>query len=103
MEYISDVIGDQYKEWNGGQPVYLSSPTGSGKTTFVFDKLLPFYAKNNIKILIIAKFNFKKNSNKIYKTKRLMNKIMSDIINNKRNEPRNRTLEKHYQSGITFS
>ena len=44
MEYISDKIGEQYKEWKQNDRVYITAPTGSGKTQFILKVLLP-YAK----------------------------------------------------------
>ena len=40
MKYITDLIGDEYLNWTN-QHVLISSPTGSGKTTFILKKLLP--------------------------------------------------------------
>jgi hypothetical protein len=31
MKWISDYIGEEYKEWKGGDKVFITSPTGSGK------------------------------------------------------------------------
>lgn len=39
--FVSDAIGEQYKEWHAKNPVFINSPTGSRKTTFVYDKLIP--------------------------------------------------------------
>lgn len=41
MTYIADSIGNDYKNWGAGQIVFLSAPTGSGKTTFIFKNFLP--------------------------------------------------------------
>ena len=41
MTYIADSIGNDYKNWGAGQIVFISAPTGSGKTTFIFKKILP--------------------------------------------------------------
>lgn len=54
MKYIADDIGNDFKEWFPGQSVFLESPTGSGKTTFIFDTLLPYYAANSRKILYLV-------------------------------------------------
>lgn len=39
-QYVSDLIGDEYKSWKEGDYVIIATPTGSGKTTFVVSKLL---------------------------------------------------------------
>ena len=42
--FLSDIIGDDYKNWKAGQSVLACTSTGSGKTWFVVNCLLP-YAK----------------------------------------------------------
>ena len=49
--YISDKIKEEFFCWGQGDMVFISSPTGSGKTTFIFKRLLPYYAKSGYKIL----------------------------------------------------
>ena len=39
--FISEIIGDSFKEW-GHRKIILDAPTGSGKTTFILKKLLPY-------------------------------------------------------------
>jgi len=39
-QYVSEVIGDEYKKWKEGDSVIITTPTGSGKTSFVLSKLL---------------------------------------------------------------
>lgn len=45
MKFISDSIGELYKEWKNGDAIFISAPTGSGKTTFILKTLLPYLAK----------------------------------------------------------
>lgn len=41
MRYVSDIIGeDEFKSWGPGQRVFITAATGTGKTTFILDKLL---------------------------------------------------------------
>lgn len=47
MEYVSDKIGEEYKEWKNEDVVFLSAPTGSGKTHFIIHTLLPYVAQTN--------------------------------------------------------
>ena len=42
MKYISELIGDKYEEWKPYEKVLLACQTGTGKTTFILDKLLPY-------------------------------------------------------------
>lgn len=39
-QYVSGLIGDEYKSWKEGDHVIIATPTGSGKTTFVIARLL---------------------------------------------------------------
>jgi hypothetical protein len=49
--FITEKINREYKEWKAGDTVFISSPTGSGKTTFILKELLPFVALQGKKIL----------------------------------------------------
>lgn len=54
-EFISHVIGDEYKEWKPRNIVFLTAPTGSGKTFFVLNKLVKYIeSKKNSKILYLV-------------------------------------------------
>lgn len=63
-EWVSDVIGDDFKKWRtkdkssnfGSYPtkVFLEAPTGSGKTYFIINKLLPFAAEQGRNILYLG-------------------------------------------------
>lgn len=54
MAYIQDIIGDDYRSWENGDTIMLSAPTGSGKTTFIFETLLPYFAKKGQRILLLV-------------------------------------------------
>lgn len=53
-EYISEIIGDEFKTWKLNQVVFISAPTGSGKTRFVLDKLIEYAALNGRRILYLV-------------------------------------------------
>lgn len=40
--WVKDKIGETYKNWSVGDLFLIEAPTGSGKTSFVFESLLPF-------------------------------------------------------------
>lgn len=46
METLTSIIGESYKSWDSRKPILISTPTGSGKTTFVLKTLLPYAAQN---------------------------------------------------------
>lgn len=54
MENIAEKIGDQYITWQTGERVFITAPTGSGKTYFCFHVLLPYAIQNNQKILYLV-------------------------------------------------
>ena len=54
VHYISDEIGEEYKEWKNGDYVFIKSQTGSGKSYFVMHILLDYAVKNGKKILYLA-------------------------------------------------
>lgn len=39
---VKDFIGDEYLQWKEGDKIIISTPTGSGKTTFVVSELLKY-------------------------------------------------------------
>lgn len=51
MKYVENLINDEYLRWNVGEKVLISSQTGSGKTTFILKKLLPYAISQNKKIV----------------------------------------------------
>lgn len=52
--FISDEIGNEYQEWKLQNLVFLTAPTGSGKTTFVLEKLVEYAESRNAKILYLV-------------------------------------------------
>lgn len=51
VRYLSDIIGEEYKTWKAGEYVLATTTTGSGKTWFVLNRLLP-YAKSQGKHVV---------------------------------------------------
>lgn len=50
-QYISAVIGEEYKKWMRGSIVQITAPTGSGKSHFILHVLLPYAICTGTKIL----------------------------------------------------
>ncbi len=46
-QYVTDIIGDDYLNWKLRDKIVISTPTGSGKTTFILKKLLRNAAAQN--------------------------------------------------------
>lgn len=53
-KYVVDSIGDDYKSWDSQSPIFIDSPTGSRKSTFVFTQLLSYAIENNRTMLILS-------------------------------------------------
>ena len=70
MEKVADLIGDEYEKWGARERVpfdneetawienekciFISSPTGSGKTYFILKVLLPYVLKKRQKLLYLV-------------------------------------------------
>lgn len=53
-KYVADSIGDAYKDWKRGSPVFLDAPTGARKTTFIYEKIIPYAIANEQNVLLIS-------------------------------------------------
>lgn len=51
---VTDKIGDEYRKWKQGDTVFISAPTGTGKTYFVFNALLSYARETKQKILYLV-------------------------------------------------
>lgn len=52
--FVSGKIGDEYKSWEPGDNIFITTQTGSGKTFFILHELLPYAFRNNRKILYLV-------------------------------------------------
>ena len=52
--FISEAIGDEYKNWKPGDSVLITSQTGSGKSSFVLHTLLPHAIASDKHIVYIC-------------------------------------------------
>lgn len=96
--FISDEIGDEYQEWRTQNVVFLTAPTGSGKTTFVLEKLVGYAESRNAKIIYLVNRKILKkqimsiiNSNICFKVKNV-----KEVIEVKTYQE----LEEKYKNGI---
>lgn len=53
LNYVKDVIKDDFLKWKTGDSVIIESATGTGKTTFIFEELLPTLKKDE-KLLFVC-------------------------------------------------
>ena len=42
LEWVTNVIGDSYKEWKNGDEIIIKAQTGTGKTYFIKNVLIPY-------------------------------------------------------------
>lgn len=60
MKTVSEYIKEAYKNWKegsemkGGSEIFISAPTGSGKTYFVLNIFLPYFYEQKKKILFLV-------------------------------------------------
>lgn len=54
MKTVSDLIGNEYTRWVAGDVITISTPTGSGKTTFIIETLLKWAKQNSWRILYLV-------------------------------------------------
>lgn len=51
VQYVTDVIGEEYKKWNKGDIIKIKTQTGSGKSFFIKNTLIPYIDEiNNLKV-----------------------------------------------------
>lgn len=62
MKYLSEIIDEkEVKKWKKGDKILISTPTGSGKTTAIFQILYPYALENDLKILYYCNRSVLKN------------------------------------------
>ena len=54
METLTQIIGNEYEEWRPGNRIYITTPTGSGKTYFILHVLLKHAVETNKRILYLV-------------------------------------------------
>ena len=65
-KFVSDVIKDDYKEWNNESIIFINAGTGCGKSHFI-KKILYNHAKdNNKRILFLSNRDNLKQQNKVF-------------------------------------
>lgn len=54
MQTVSEKIGEEYKNWHENDVIFISAPTGTGKTTFILHTLVPYAVSQRKKILYLV-------------------------------------------------
>ena len=52
--FLSEIIGNEFVQWEGDTQVLIHAPTGMGKTTFVVKTLLPYAVHKDREILYLS-------------------------------------------------
>jgi len=53
-QFVDQSLKGEYQTWHYKNPVFIDAPTGTRKTTFVYDYLIPDAIKNNKTILLVS-------------------------------------------------
>lgn len=54
MKYVKDVIRNDFENWLPRDTVFIESPTGTGKTTFILNEFLEYCYQNSFKIAYLV-------------------------------------------------
>lgn len=54
LKYVTEVIGDEYQEWQRGEVIIITAQTGTGKNYFVEHTLLPYCIESGKSILYMC-------------------------------------------------
>lgn len=67
---VRDVLSDEVDEWDSSCPVFIDAPTGLGKTTFIYEEILPRAAEQHKNVLILSNRTALSNQQKIHVMKK---------------------------------
>ncbi len=54
VEYISDKIGEEYQNWEAREIIFITAPTGSGKSYFMLHIFLKYLIQKGGKMLYLV-------------------------------------------------
>ena len=60
LKWVSDTIGEEYKQWSKGDIVTIQAQTGTGKTYFVKNVLVPYLDKYEHMLIVSNRVNLKR-------------------------------------------
>ena len=53
-KYLVDIIREAYRGWEAGDVIFITAPTGTGKTHFIFYTLLEHIIRNKKRLLYLV-------------------------------------------------
>ena len=60
LKWVSDTIGEEYKQWRKGDIITIQAQTGTGKTYFVKNVLVPYMDKYEHMLIVSNRVNLKR-------------------------------------------
>lgn len=60
LQWVSNIVGDDYKKWRKGDVVSIKAQTGTGKTWFVKNKLIPYMEDWESMLIVANRINLKR-------------------------------------------
>lgn len=52
--YLTEFIGEDFKDWTASDEVFIQTQTGSGKTSFIVEKFAPYAAATGCEVLLLV-------------------------------------------------
>lgn len=60
VKWVSETIGEEYRKWKKGDTVIISAQTGTGKTHFIKEKLIPSMDWDETMLIVCNRINLKR-------------------------------------------
>lgn len=51
---VQKAIGDEFQLWSADTPVFIEAPTGTGKTSFVYNSMIPYALSQGKTVLLVS-------------------------------------------------
>lgn len=51
---VQKAIGDEFQLWSADTPVFIEAPTGTGKTSFVYNSIIPYALSQEKTVLLVS-------------------------------------------------
>lgn len=60
LKWVTEIIGDEYKKWRKGDIITIQAQTGTGKTYFIKNELIPFMDYHEHMLILANRINLKR-------------------------------------------